>query len=167
MEKNIKVDLKNIGWRCKFCGGCCDCPSVSKKDIANIAGFLKIPFEETVKKYLSSFDGMTGKIKKSKEKCIFLDENKRCKIYRVRPIICRLRPFSVQLQNNELTLTYDPWFLENCRGMFAGENKIEEEYFKHAETVYKFLGEEKATPKEAFEKAKKRLNPSKKKGKQE
>ncbi|AVB77099.1 YkgJ family cysteine cluster protein [Methanococcus maripaludis] len=162
MKIDIKKDLKNIAWHCRMCGGCCDSPSVSKKDVANIAGFLKIPFDEVVKKYLVNFDGMTGRLKTSKEKCIFLDENNKCKIYRVRPIICRLRPYSVQIKDKNLVLTYDGWFLENCKGLFMGDLDPDEEYYKHAETVLKYLGEEENTPEEFFEKAKKRLKKSKK-----
>jgi Fe-S-cluster containining protein len=162
VEVKIKIDTKNIAWKCKFCGSCCDCPSVSKKDIANISGHLNLKFEEFTKKYLSNFDKFTGKIKKSKEKCVFLDENKRCKIYKVRPIICRLRPYSIQIKNSELCLTYDPWFLEHCNGLYIGNAPPEEEYIKHAETVYKYLGEEKNTPEESYEKAKKRLKKTKK-----
>ncbi|MCS3900454.1 YkgJ family cysteine cluster protein [Methanococcus voltae] len=170
-NSNSNYKTEGISWSCRFCGGCCDSPSVTKKDIANISGFLKIPFEEVVSKYLKSFNGKTGVLKTSKTKCIFLGEDRKCKIYKVRPIICRLRPYSIQLMGKkptgskrnkknsaELKLTYDPWFLENCKGMFLGDLPPEEEYFRHAITVYKYLGEEKSTPEELFEKAKKRLS---------
>ncbi len=148
---NIKPDLKGISWTCRMCGKCCDSPTITKKDIANISGYLKIPFEECVKKYLNYFDGLTGEVKEVKGKCIFLKGNK-CSIYKVRPLICRIRPYSPQFKNNELILTYDGWFLENCPGLFIGDLPVEEEYLKYGMAVVKYLGVEKPTPMEVFKK---------------
>ncbi|AEH07539.1 YkgJ family cysteine cluster protein [Methanothermococcus okinawensis] len=163
MEK-IKPDTKGIAWTCLMCGKCCDSPTVTKKDIANISGYLKIPFEETVKKYLTYFDGTYGELKEVKGKCIFLKDNK-CSIYKVRPLICRLRPYSPQLKNGKLILTYDGWFLNNCPGLFIGNLPVEEEYLKYGALVVKYLGEEQPTPDELFKNFKKRNKKLNKKNK--
>jgi Fe-S-cluster containining protein len=137
----IKQDLGGFAWSCRMCGGCCDTPQITKKDIANIAGHLRLSFKEVVDKYLSSFDGVYGEMKSVKGKCIFLKEN-RCSIYKVRPLICRLRPYSPQMKNGKLILTYDIWFKENCKGIYKGELPVEEEYLKYGELVVKYMGVE-------------------------
>jgi Fe-S-cluster containining protein len=151
----IEPDTKGIAWICRMCGKCCDSPTITKKDIANISGYLKISFEECVKKYLNYFDGLKGEVKEVNGKCIFLNGNK-CSIYKVRPLICRVRPYSPQLKNGELILTYDGWFLENCSGLFVGDLPVEKEYLKYGIAVVKYLGVEEPTPNELFEKFKKR-----------
>lgn len=140
-----------------MCGRCCDSPTVTKKDIANIAGHLKIPFDEAVKRYLTYFDGMKGEIKEVRGRCIFLGENKKCTIYKARPLICRVRPYSPQLKNKKPVLTYDGWFLNNCPGLFIGELPVEEEYLKYGETVIKYLDFEENTPEKMFIDAKKKM----------
>jgi len=158
-ESIVKLKLKQEGicWTCRMCGKCCDSPTVSKKDIGNIGGFLKISFNEVVKKYLKEYDGVRGILKEVNGKCIFLKGNK-CSIYKVRPIICRLRPFSPQLDNNEIVLTYDRWFLDNCPGLYIGNAPIdnEEVYLKYGIAVINNLGLEEPTPQHYFEKFKKR-----------
>ena len=159
LNKNLKIEKSytyGIVWYCRRCGRCCDSPTVTKKDIANIAGYLKMPFDEVVRKYLKYFDGRKGEIKEVKGRCIFLDKN-RCTIYKARPLICKLRPFSPQFKNGELVLTYDIWFLRNCIGFFIGDIEIDEKYFRYAEILVKSLGFEEETPKEEFNKLKEKL----------
>ncbi len=150
---NIKPDTKGISWTCRMCGRCCDSPTITKKDIANISGHLKISFEECVQTYLTFFDGVIGELKEVKGKCIFLKNNK-CSIYKVRPLICRIRPYSPQLKNGELVLTYDRWFLKNCPGLYEGNLPVDEEYIKYGVAVVKYLGVEEPTPTDLFEKFK-------------
>ncbi|HIP34804.1 MAG TPA: YkgJ family cysteine cluster protein [Methanothermococcus okinawensis] len=147
---NIKIDTKNIAWICRKCGRCCyDPPTVTKKDIGNICGYLKIAFKEFVKRYVDHFNGTVGELRRIKKKCIFLKDNK-CSIYPVRPLICRLRPYSIQEIDGQLVLTYDSWFLEKCPGLFVGDIPVEEEYIRYGLLVAKYLGIERRTPKDAF-----------------
>jgi len=146
---NIKIDKKNISWSCRTCGKCCDPPTVTKKDIGNICGYLKIPFNKFVNKYLSYFNGTIGELKGIKGKCVFLKGN-RCSIYPVRPLICRLRPYSIQRSKDELVLTYDRWFLYNCLGIFIGDQPVEESYLHYGLLVAKYLGVEERTPDNIF-----------------
>ncbi|AIJ06080.1 hypothetical protein JH146_1238 [Methanocaldococcus bathoardescens] len=155
---NFDVYLDGIAYHCIKCGFCCDAPTVTKKDLAKIAGYLKIPLAEVFKKYVGFFNGYIGELKEVGGKCIFLDKKtKKCKIYDARPLICRLRPYSVQLRDGKLTLTYDIWFLRHCRGLYLGDDKVEDEYFKYAELVLKYLGFEESVDEEEFKKAKERL----------
>ncbi len=148
---DIRPDTRGIAWNCRMCGKCCDSPTITKKDIANICGYLNISFEECVKKYLKYFDGLKGELRDINGKCVFL-KNNRCSIYKVRPLICRIRPYSTQLKNDELILTYDGWFLENCPGLFIGELPINKEYLKYGFAVVKYLGVEETTPESLFKK---------------
>ena len=160
MKSNKKFDvyLGGIAYHCIKCGFCCDAPTVTKKDLANIAGYLKIPFVEVLKRYVKFFNGYIGELREIKGKCIFLDQKtKKCKIYKVRPLVCRLRPYSVQIRNGKLTLTYDVWFLRYCRGLYLGEGRVDEEYFRYAELVLKYLGFEESVDEEEFKKARERL----------
>jgi len=151
----VKIDTRNIAWVCRRCGRCCDPPTVTKKDIARICGYLKIPFKEFVDRYVNYFNGTVGELKGVKNRCIFLKGN-RCSIYPVRPLICRLRPYSIQLADGQLVLTYDPWFLERCPGMFLGDLPPEEKYIEYGLLVAKYLGLERRTPEEAFKRCKNR-----------
>ncbi|WP_423791990.1 YkgJ family cysteine cluster protein [Methanocaldococcus indicus] len=138
----MKLEL-GYGFRCVRCGKCCiSPPTVTKKDIQNIAGYLNISFKDFIKKYCRYFNGKRGEIKKVNGKCVFFKDN-GCSIYKVRPIICRFRPYSIQFKNNELVITYDKWFLENCKGLFKGE-LIDEDSLRYYKLVLKYLGVEKA-----------------------
>ncbi len=148
----MKVVLKGIGFKCKKCGFCCDAPTVTKKDLSKIAGYLNIPLNKVIKEYCKFFNGKIGELKEIKGKCIFYDfDNKKCLIYPVRPLICRFRPYSIQYKNGELIITYDIWFLRYCKGLYLGDN-IDEESLKYANTVLKYLGIEKTVNEDEFKK---------------
>ncbi|MCQ6254016.1 YkgJ family cysteine cluster protein [Methanocaldococcus sp.] len=157
-NKKFSVYLGGIAFHCIKCGFCCDAPTVTKKDLGRIAGYLKIPLNEVIKRYVKFFNGYIGELKEIKGKCIFFDnKTRKCKIYKVRPLICRFRPYSIQLRDGKLTLTYDIWFLRHCKGLYIGEGDIEEKYFKYAELVLKYLGFEKDIDEKEFKNAKERL----------
>ncbi len=142
MKIEFKEELEGYAWSCVMCGNCCDTPQVTKKDIANIAGNLGLSFKEVVNKYLSEFDGTYGELKEINGKCVFLKKGK-CSIYKFRPLICRLRPYSPKLKNNIPILTYDIWFKDNCKGLYLGNLPANKEYHKYGELVVKYLGFEK------------------------
>lgn len=66
--------------KCKNCGGCCGPVPASEKEIVNI------------KKHLKDNSELKNNLGKSKSlTCIFRDtKEKKCLIYPVRPLICRL-----------------------------------------------------------------------------
>ena len=123
--------------------------------------YLQQPWvsKEDAEKAFKQVSRVNYKIKKAFKKRGGVQQlkTKKCKIYKVRPLVCRLRPYSVQLRNGKLTLTYDVWFLRYCRGLYLGEGRVDEEYFRYAELVLKYLGFEESVDEEEFIKAKERL----------
>ena len=61
---------------CKGCGGCCGPVHITAKE------------KEVILKYMK--DNNLNPEKKSDMDCKFLDENKKCMIYSVRPSVCKL-----------------------------------------------------------------------------
>lgn len=90
--KSLKVIVPNsVGFKCKNCGICChlqppDVDLIEQKRIEGkgFKGFLT-PADDT---------GLRWIRRKSNGSCFFL-ENNQCKIYDVRPAVCRLEPFTI------------------------------------------------------------------------
>lgn len=93
---------------CKGCSACCqgvgELFSLTPYDVYEIRSYLKISFEELLKKFLVLKEngklilphlGMTG----DEESCKFLDLNGRCSIHSHRPNICRLFPLGRIYEN--------------------------------------------------------------------
>ncbi|RLE37974.1 hypothetical protein DRJ17_05315 [Candidatus Woesearchaeota archaeon] len=96
--------IKKLSENCKKCGHCCSYGSglMLKDDIKKLASFLKISEDKLKKKYLEPVTrfGVSlfrPKLIKTKDKehlpygrCIFLTENKECKIQKAKPLQCKL-----------------------------------------------------------------------------
>ncbi|MCW4024831.1 MAG: YkgJ family cysteine cluster protein [Candidatus Bathyarchaeota archaeon] len=92
MNFNNVVFPNNVGFKCKNCGTCCKMqpPDVSKTEKKRIeekgfADFVEGPDE----------NGVLWVKRKEDGGCWFLGEDNKCKIYSVRPQICRLEPFDL------------------------------------------------------------------------
>lgn len=74
---------------CKKCANCCrhTTVTVSVKEIAEIAGYLRIEPEQVTQLYTTSEDGETI-LKNEPDGCVFLHGNE-CTIYEARPRACR------------------------------------------------------------------------------
>jgi Fe-S-cluster containining protein len=106
MESMVKSrNLWYIGglhFECTRCGRCCSGPGegyiwVTRPEIEFIADYLEIPVRELREKYLKRI-GMRHSIVENKatRNCIFLErigDEKKCRIYPVRPNQCRTWPF--------------------------------------------------------------------------
>lgn len=68
------------------------------------------------------------KMKKKSGKCVFLD-GKACRIYELRPVICRFYPFSMRKKNG--SYVFD--FAEDCPGIGMGCAVTEEQFERMAE----------------------------------
>ena len=90
----------NIRFECQGSSNCCVSRGsygyvyLSIKDIKKLSTFLKISIKKFKNIYCEKTDGFTHlKEKKNKNNnCLFLKE-KRCTVYKARPIQCRTWPF--------------------------------------------------------------------------
>jgi uncharacterized protein len=83
---------------CTRCANCCKTLKIgfNDEDIERIAKYLNMTVDAFITEYLDYDDepGLDGKNRHHArgKPCPFLDENNRCKIYDVRPILCREYP---------------------------------------------------------------------------
>jgi len=107
MEQKIAITkdtpietVKKYGEECSRCNSCCkyDTGIVLEEDIPRIAKHLKLSEKQFKEKYLvehEKFNTKCFKLKQEKNgkpygKCIFLDEQKGCKIHTVKPLHCNV-----------------------------------------------------------------------------
>lgn len=94
-----------LPFKCTGCGKCCEgSPGyiwVSKKEVEEIATFLKISIEKLTEKYLIQVGDKLSirDLKHANYRCVFLKDSK-CQIYPVRPIQCRTYPFWPNILKN-------------------------------------------------------------------
>jgi Fe-S-cluster containining protein len=60
-------------------------------------------------------------------KCIFLEDN-QCKIYSLRPLICRFYPFELKVTNNR---RHEFRHTDECPGIGKGKQPLKKEFFKN------------------------------------
>ncbi|MHA1380368.1 MAG: YkgJ family cysteine cluster protein [Candidatus Helarchaeota archaeon] len=151
-------DLKKINFKfeCQRCGECCSlyCIPVTDKDIRRIMKFLNRPLKdapqfvelvEPEEDILESYEDVPKvlvedyncanivlvlKSDKEEKYCCFYDNEKKCTIYPVRPLVCRFFPFvyeyedgkETELVNNPMDIKYS-LFDEGdyCKGLGKGE----------------------------------------------
>ncbi len=83
----------------KLCNALCcrNCPVLTEDEVAELVTDVKreYAFDLDTKKYFRKASGEYGlyyAVKMIKGQCIFLDKEKRCRIYRCRPKLCELYP---------------------------------------------------------------------------
>ena len=121
---NEKEETKEFRFKCLNCGACCSDPktlvNVTYLDILRIKKGLDLTLDETIeilgfyvfdeppteedrkKMVISPIKTEKGLafvgLKKKSGSCYFYDiDNKRCKIYKIRPMFCRTFPFSFKI----------------------------------------------------------------------
>ncbi len=103
-KKNSKPKWYTTGlhFECSACGACCCGPDegyvwATKKEIELIADHLQLSVEQVRKRYTRKIGLRTSLLEKPRNKnCVFLDfvnGQKLCGIYSVRPTQCRNWPF--------------------------------------------------------------------------
>ena len=106
MEKTVKTQspwyTAGLRFECRRCGRCCSGPGegyiwVTRPETKFIADYLKIPLAQLRRKYLKRIGLRRSIIENPGSKdCIFLErtgDEKKCRIYPVRPSQCRTWPF--------------------------------------------------------------------------
>ena len=132
---------KGIRFKCQGSGNCCVSRGsygyvyLSKKDIKTLSIGLKTTQKKFIKNYCDETDGFIHlkELKKNKGNCIFLID-KRCSVYKSRPIQCRTWPFWPENMN---TKTWNNDIAKNCPGVGKGKVKTKKEILKQVQIDYK------------------------------
>lgn len=124
---------EGLPFQCSGCGQCCTGENgytwVLPHDIKAIAAFLKLDVRAFERQYLRRAYSRLALIDRPGTfDCVFL-ENKKCKIYPVRPVQCRTFPWWPAILSSP---TSWEWAKSNCPGICPGQNiKTLEEIQKH------------------------------------
>ena len=119
--------IGGLHFECTGCGDCCSGPDegyiwVTKPEVEFLAEFLRLPVSEVRRQYLRRVGLRTSIIEDPYTKdCIFLDtvnDQKRCRIYAVRPNQCRTWPFWASNLSSP-----DAWnqAVQDCPGINRGD----------------------------------------------
>ncbi|MCD4657329.1 MAG: YkgJ family cysteine cluster protein [Planctomycetes bacterium] len=113
------LKFKCIFPKCIRC--CCGEPGyvwLADGEIENIADFLRLKTKEFSSKYTFKLHGRVSLNEKKDFDCIFLDREKGCEIYQVRPQQCSSYPFWPEILGS-----VESWHLESqfCPGINHGE----------------------------------------------
>lgn len=112
-----------VRFQCRECGACCGGQPgtvwVTPDERARIAAELVVSPAEFRQKYLFRTEGKCSLNECENYDCIFLERNsKRCRIYKVRPLQCRLFPFwPSMLKDKNIWNNY----ADSCPGMNNGK----------------------------------------------
>ncbi|MFB0561817.1 MAG: YkgJ family cysteine cluster protein [Candidatus Lokiarchaeia archaeon] len=130
MNKVVKFP-EGIRFQCQRCARCCAHTEersrrilLSDLDILRIEKNLALRRENFVEP-VQGYYPFGFLMKMVDGKCIFLDENKTCKIYEIRPLICRCFPFWIERKGNLFEFKTS----SDCPGIGKG-NVLEEEFFR-------------------------------------
>ena len=131
---------KGIRFKCQGSGNCCVSRGsygyvyLSKKDIKTLSIGLKTTQKKFIKNYCDETDGFIHlkELKKNKGNCIFLID-KRCSVYKSRPIQCRTWPFWPENMN---TKNWNNDIAKNCPGVGKGRIIKKREILKQLKIDY-------------------------------
>ena len=123
-----------IKFECQGSGNCCVSRGsygyvyLSKKDIKKLSDNLKVSTKKFVRDYCDKTNGYIHlkELKENQGDCIFL-VNKRCSVYKSRPIQCRTWPFWPENMN---TKTWNNEISKNCPGIGKGKIISKEKILK-------------------------------------
>jgi Fe-S-cluster containining protein len=116
---------QSIHFECSGCGRCCfghpdehyiELAPGEARNIRQFLGMDKKPFKRD---YLVQLPGIGEGLRiNSQGRCVLLDENSRCSVYKVRPRQCMTYPFWPELMHSA-----EAWHAEaaRCEGINQGE----------------------------------------------
>jgi len=113
---------------CRECSNCCKLYDIliNKNDIAVISKNLELSENDFIEKYLAEYD---EDYKIRDKPCCFLDTDGSCRIYEIRPAVCRDFPYTNQ-----------PYRLYNMYGLlsFSEECPVVFEIIKRLKQIYNY-----------------------------
>jgi len=127
-----KINLKKgLKFQCQGSGNCCVSRGnygfvyLSKEDLKKLSIFFEIKQSEFKIQFCSNTDGFMHlkELKKNKGNCIFL-KDKKCTVYKARPIQCRTWPFWNENMNAK---TWNENISKFCPGIGKRKNFSEKE----------------------------------------
>ena len=110
-------ERQSLCFSCTACGDCCSTGDgyyvyLTAGEAERIRNYLKLSKGWFGRRYLKRLeDGELVTTSAADGRCIFLDSNKQCKVYAVRPLQCSTYPFWP-----ELVSTSKAWQAEAARG---------------------------------------------------
>ena len=118
---------RKLRFECTGCGGCCTgrgnarveyYVAVTPVERRRIRQYLGISVAWFKRRYLMRFEDGDESLRWEGDRCAFLDDDKRCRIYPVRPVQCRTYPFWPELVESKFA-----WRAEarRCEGINRGE----------------------------------------------
>lgn len=117
-----KSPLARLRFQCTGCGACCSgrgdhYVGATRAEQRRIQHFLKISWRWWRRRYVVRYADGTEGLRWGRDRCAFLDDARRCRIYPVRPTQCRTYPFWP-----EVTATPQAWRREarGCEGIGRG-----------------------------------------------
>jgi len=131
---------RKVRFECQRCAKCCGDSSHRGRNILLLDKEVGQISEATGLRPLSFVSHSSGtspyhyRMKKRNGKCVFLD-GKACRIYRIRPLICRFYPFSLRKKNGGYTFEVS----DDCPGIGLGkvlDRKYFEKMFKMASHAF-------------------------------
>lgn len=130
MERKPFDFPKGILWKCRRCSKCCGDTPVRERRILllpseakQIREAAKIPLEKFCQR--TEYEPFALEMKKSaKGKCFFLKDN-GCKIYSLRPLVCRFYPFWLEKSGDG---NFSFKVTDECTGIGFGK-ALEEAFF--------------------------------------
>ncbi len=131
---------KNVHFECQRCAKCCGDGSHRGRNILLIKSEVKQISQATGLRPLSfasrslSIQPYRYRMKKRGGKCVFLD-GKACRIYNIRPLICRFYPFSLKRGNNGYKFEVS----EECPGIGLGDASKESDFERMFEDAQRVL----------------------------
>lgn len=118
------VKKTNLHFECNQCGACCYGNedyyiAVNAPDMEKICEHLGIGMAWLKRRYVERLDRQLYSIRiAGNGRCVFLGEDKRCRIYPVRPVQCRTYPWWPELLESK-----NSWNAEarRCEGINVGK----------------------------------------------
>lgn len=98
MPTKKKLALQGLRFQCTGCGGCCTGRgehyiAVAAAEQNLIQRYLGISRSWFRRRYLVFYEDGIASLRWERDRCVFLDGDRRCRIYAVRPAQCRGYPF--------------------------------------------------------------------------